>query len=160
MDVLLSVITVIGSTMFVIAIGMKLFNLKFIKHDDGTWTVYNKTIFDESDRALKELKNEIDTLTKRVKLSEKRAELLKSENASLKELCKSREEQVSSLSSAIEEHNINIEPSTPEKEPDNTNHTYAVIRHNGLKERSEEAIRNSAETLNRMLVRNQDSNEQ
>lgn len=160
MDEVLSVLAIIGSTMFVIAIGMKLFNLKFIKQSDGTWTVYNKTIFDESDRALKELKNEIDTLTKRVKLSEKRAELLKSENASLKELCKSREEQVSSLSSAIEEHNINIEPSAPEKEPDNPNYAYAVIRRNGLKEESEEAIRNSAETLNRILVRNQNSNEQ
>lgn len=160
MDEVLSVLAIIGSTMFVIAIGMKLFNLKFIKQSDGTWTVYNKTIFDESDRALKELKNEIDNLTKRVKLSEKRAELLKSENASLKELCKSREEQVSSLSSAIEEHNINIEPSAPEKEPDNPNYAYAVIRDNGLKEESEEAIRNSAETLNRILVRNQNSNEQ
>lgn len=160
MDEVLSVLAIIGSTMFVIAIGMKLFNLKFIKQSDGTWTVYNKTIFDESDRALKELKNEIDNLTKRVKLSEKRAELLKSENASLKELCKSREEQVSSLSSAIEEHNINIEPSAPEKEPDNPNYAYAVIRRNGLKEESEEAIRNSAETLNRILVRNQNSNEQ
>ena len=160
MDELLSVTTIIGSSMFIILIGMRLFNLKFIKQNDGTWTVYNKKVLDDSNRALKELKNEIDTLTKRVRLSEKRAELLKTENASLKELCKSREEQVSSLSSAIEEHNINNEPSAPEKEPDNTNHTYAVIRHNGLKERSEEAIRNSAETLNRMLVRNQDSNEQ
>ena len=160
MDELLSVTTIIGSSMFIILIGMRLFNLKFIKQNDGTWIVYNKKVLDDSNRALKELKNEIDTLTKRVRLSEKRAELLKTENASLKELCKSREEQVSSLSSAIEEHNIYNEPSTPEKEPDNTNHTYAVIRHNGLKERSEEAIRNSAETLNRMLVRNQDSNEQ
>lgn len=160
MDELLSVTTIIGSSMFIILIGMRLFDLKFIKQNDGTWTVYNKKVLDDSNRALKELKNEIDTLTKRVRLSEKRAELLKTENASLKELCKSREEQVSSLSSAIEEHNINNEPSAPEKEPDNTNHTYAVIRHNGLKERSEEAIRNSAETLNRMLVRNQDSNEQ
>lgn len=160
MDELLSVTTIIGSSMFIILIGMRLFNLKFIKQNDGTWTVYNKRVLDDSNRALKELKNEIDTLTKRVRLSEKRAELLKTENASLKELCKSREEQVSSLSSAIEEHNINNEPSAPEKEPDNTNHTYAVIRHNGLKERSEEAIRNSAETLNRMLVQNQDSNEQ
>lgn len=160
MDELLSVTTIIGSTMFVIAIGMKLFNLKFIKQNDGTWTVYNKKVFDGSNRALKELKNEIDTLTKRVRLSEKRAELLKTENASLKELCKSREEQVSSLSSAIEEHNINIEPSAPEKETDNPNYAYAVIRRNGLKEESEEAIRNSAETLNRILVRNQNSNEQ
>lgn len=160
MDELLSVTTIIGSSMFIILIGMRLFDLKFIKQNDGTWTVYNKKVLDDSNRALKELKNEIDTLTKRVRLSEKRAELLKTENASLKELCKSREEQVSSLSSAIEEHNINNEPSAPEKEPDNTNHTYAVIRHNGLKERSEKAIRNSAETLNRMLVRNQDSNEQ
>ena len=159
MDVLLSVITVIGSTMFIIAIGMKLFNLKFIKHDDGTWIVYNKTIFDESDRALKELKSEIDILTKRVRLSEKRAELLKAENASLKELGRSREEQVSSLASAIEEHNINNEPSAPNKEPDKPNYTYAVIRRNGLKEESEEAIRNSAKTLNRILVRNQNSNE-
>lgn len=159
-DVLLSVITVVASTMFIIAIGMKLFNLKFIKYDDGSWIIYNKAVFDESDKALRELKKEIDTLTKRVKLSEKRAELLKSENASLKELCKSREEQVSSLSSAIEEHNINIEPSVPEKEPNNPNYTYAVIRRNGLKEESEEAIRNSAETLNRILVRNQNSNEQ
>lgn len=160
MDELLSVTTIIGSSMFIILIGMRLFNLKFIKQNDGTWTVYNKKVLDDSNRALKDLKKEIDTLTKRVKLSEKRAELLKEENASLKELCKSREEQVSSLSSAIEEHNINNEPSVPEKEPDNTNHTYAVIRHNGLKERSEEAIRNSAEILNRILVRNQNSNEQ
>lgn len=160
MDMLLNVTTIIGSSMFIIMIGMKVFNLKFIRQDNGTWTVYNKKVLDDSNRALKELKKEIDTLTKRVRLSEKRAELLKTENASLKELCKSREEQVSSLSSAIEEHNINNEPSVPEKEPDNTNHTYAVIRHNGLKERSEEAIRNSAETLNRILVRNQNSNEQ
>lgn len=160
MDELLSVTTIIGSSMFIILIGMRLFNLKFIKQNDGTWTVYNKKALDDSNRALKDLKKEIDTLTKRVKLSEKRAELLKTENASLKELCKSREEQVSSLSSAIEKHNINNEPSAPEKEPDNPSHTYAVIRHNGLKERSEEAIRNSAEILNRILVRNQNSNEQ
>lgn len=160
MDEALSVLAIIGSTMFVIAIGMKLFNLKFIKQNDGTWTVYNKIIFDESDRALKELKNEIDTLTKIVKMSEKKAELLKEENASLKELCRARESQVSSLSSAIEEHNTHNEPSASNKEPDNPNYAYAVIRRNGLKEESEEAIRNSAETLNRILVRNQDSNEQ
>lgn len=160
MDILLNFITVIGSTMFFIAIGMKLFNLKFLKHDDGTWTVYNKTVFDEADKALKELKKEIDILTKRVKLSEKRAELLKAENASLKELEKSREEQVSSLASAIEEHNINNPTNTSNKEPDNPNYAYAVIRRNGLKEESEEAIRNSAETLNRILVRNQNSKEQ
>ena len=160
MDELLSVITIIGSSMLIVTIGIKLFNLKIIRHDDGRWTVYNTEIFDESDMALKELKREIDILTKRVKLSEKRAELLKEENASLKELGKSREKQVYSLASAIEEHNINIEPNAPEKEPENPNYTYAVVRDNGLKERSEEAIRNSAETLNRILVRNQDSNEQ
>ena len=136
---------------------MKLFNLKFLKHDDGTWTVYNKTVFYEADKALKELKKEIDILTKRVKLTEKRAELLKAENASLKELGKSREEQVSSLASAIEEHNIHNQPNTSNQEPNNPNYAYAVIRDNGLKEESEEAIRNSAETLNRILVRNQDS---
>lgn len=160
MDNLLNVITIIGSVIFVTIIGVRFFNLKFTKYDNGTWVIYNEKIFDEADEALKELKKEIDTLTKRVKLSEKRAELLKAENASLKELCRAREEQVSSLSSAIEEHNINIEPSAPEKEPNNPNYAYAVIRDSGLKEESEEAIRNSAETLNRILVRNQDSNEQ
>lgn len=160
MDGLLNFITIISSAMLVIVICMKLFNLKFVKQNDGTWTVYNKKVFDESDRALKELKEEIDTLTKIVNMSEKRADLLKEENASLKELCKSREGQVSSLSSAIEEHNINNEPSAPDKEPDNPNYAYAIIRRNGLKEESEEAIRNSAETLNRILVRNQNSNEQ
>ena len=157
MDNLLNVITIIGSVIFVTIIGVRFFNLKFTKYDNGTWVIYNEKIFDEADEALKELKKEIDTLTKRVKLSEKRAELLKAENASLKELCNSREEQVYSLSSAIEEHNINIEPSAPEKEPNNPNYAYAVIRDSGLKEESEEAIRNSAETLNRILVRNQDS---
>ena len=160
MDNLLNVITIIGSIIFVIVIGARFFNLKLTKYDDSTWIIYNKKIFDEADEALKELKNELDTLTKIVKMSEKKAELLKEENASLKELCRSRESQVSSLSSAIEEHNTNNEPSTPEKEPNNPNYAYAVIRDNGLKEESEEAIRNSAETLNRVLVRNQDSNEQ
>ena len=157
---LLNVITIIGSIIFVIVIGAKFFNLKFTKYDNGTWVIYNEKIFDEAGEALKELKNEIDTLTKIVKVSEKKAELLKEENASLKELCRSRENQVSSLSSAIEEHNTNNEPSVPEKEPNNPNYAYAVIRDSGLKEESEEAIRNSAETLNRILVRNQDSNEQ
>ena len=155
MDELLSVITIIGSSMFIIMIAMKVFNLKFAKHNDGTWTVYNKMIFDEAGRALEGLKKEIDTLTKRVNLSEKRAELLKSENASLKELNESREKQISSLASAIEGCGIDNEPNTPDKEPDSPSYTYAVVRHNGLKEESEEAIRNSAETLNRILVQNQ-----
>ena len=159
MDELLHIITIIGSSMFIIMIAMKVFNLKFAKHNDGTWTVYNKMIFDEAGRALEGLKKEIDALTEKVILSEKRAELLKSENASLKELNESREKQVSSLASAIGECNINSEPSVPDEEPDNPNYTYAVVRDNGLKERSEEAIRNSAETLNRMLVQNQDNNE-
>lgn len=160
MDGLLIFVTNISCATLVIVIGMKFFNLKFTKRNDGTWTIYNKKIFDESSKALKELKNELDTLTKIVKVSEKKAELLKEENASLKELCMSREDQVSSLASAIEEHNISNEPSVPDKESDNPNYAYAVIRDNGLKEESEEAIRNSAETLNRILVRNQDSNEQ
>lgn len=160
MNNLLNVITIMGSVIFVIVIGARFFNLKFTKYDDGTWVVYNEKIFDEAGDALKELKSEIDTLTKIVKMSEKKAELLKEENASLKELCRARESQVSSLSSAIEEHNTNNEPSAPDKGPDNPNYAYAVIRRNGLKEESEEAIRNSAETLNRILVRNQDSNEQ
>lgn len=159
MDKLLSVITIIGSSMLVIMVAMKVFNLKLTKHHDDTWTVYNKTVFDEASKALEGLKKEIDILSKRVSLSEKRAELLKEENASLKELNESREEQVSSLASAIGECNINNEPSVPDKEPDKSNYTYAVVRDNGLKEESEEAIRNSAETLNRMLVQNQDSNE-
>ena len=170
MNVLLSVVTIVAFTTFIIAIGMKLFNIKLIKDDDGTWMLYNKTVLDRSERALRELKEEIDILTKKVQLLEKRAELLKSENASLKELNESREKQVYSLSSTIEEHNIhiepsapkhnvNIEPSAPSKEPDNPNYAYAVIRGSGLKEESEEAVRNSAETLNRILVRNQDSNE-
>lgn len=160
MDGLLNFITIISSAMLVIVICMKLFDLKFVKQNDGTWIVYNKKVFDESDRALKELKKEIDTLTKIVKMSEKRADLLKEENASLKELERSREEQISSLVSAIEEHNIHNQPSVPSKEPDNPNYAYAVIRHNGLEEESKEAIRNSAETLNSILVRNQNSNEQ
>lgn len=159
MDELLSVITIIGSSMLIIVVAMRVFNLKLTKRDDGTWAVYNKVIFDEAGRALEGLRKEIDTLTKRVSLSEKRAELLKSENASLKELNESREKQVSSLASAIGECNINSEPNVPDKEPDNPNYTYAVVRDNGLKERSEEAIRNSAEILNRMLVQNQDNNE-
>lgn len=157
---LLNVITIIGSVIFVIVIGAKFFNLKFTKYDNGTWVIYNEKIFDEAGEALKELKNEIDTLTKIVQMSEKKAELLKAENASLKELCRAREEQVSSLSSAIEKHNTHSHPSVPNKEPDNPNYAYAVIRRNGLEEESEEAIRNSAETLNRILVRNQNSNEQ
>lgn len=160
MDGLLIFVTNISCATLVIVIGMKFFNLKFTKRNDGTWTIYNKKLFDESSKALKELKQEIDTLTKIVSMSEKRADLLKEENASLKELGRAREEQVSSLASAIEEHNIGNEPSVPEKEPNNPNYAYAVIRDNGLKEESEEAIRNSAETLNRILVRNQDSNEQ
>lgn len=160
MDELLSAIAIIGSVMFVIVIGMKFFNLKFTKHNDGTWIIYNTKVFDESNKALKELKKKIDTLTKIVSMSEKRADLLKEENASLKELDKSREEQVSSLASAIEEHNTHKEPSAPEKEPDNPNYAYAIIRRNGLKEESEEAIRNSAETLNRILVQNKNSDEQ
>lgn len=160
MDELLSVITIIGSLTLIIVVAMKVFNLKLTKRDDGTWIVYNKTVFDEASRALEGLKKEIDTLTKRVNLSEKRTELLKEENASLKELSKSREEQVSSLASAIGECSIHSEPNVPDKEPDKSNYTYAVVRDNGLKEESEEAIRNSAETLNRILVRNQNSNEQ
>lgn len=160
MNNLLNVITIMGSVIFVIVIGARFFNLKFTKYDDGTWVIYNEKIFDEAGDALKELKSEIDTLTKIVKMSEKKAELLKEENASLKELCRARENQVSSLSSAIEEHNTHNEPSAPEKEPNNPNYAYAVIRDNGLKEESEKAIRNSAETLNRILVRNQNSNEQ
>lgn len=160
MNNLLNVVTIIGSVIFVIIIGARFFNLKFTKYDNGTWVIYNEKIFDEAGEALKELKNEIDTLTKIVKVSEKKAELLKAENASLKELCRARESQISSLSSAIEEHNAHNEPSAPEKEPNNPNYAYAIIRDSGLKEESEEAIRNSAETLNRILVRNQDSNEQ
>lgn len=159
MDKLLHIITIIGSSTLIIVVAMKVFNLKLTKRDDGTWAVYNKIIFDEAGMALEGLKKEIDTLTKRVNLSEKRAELLKSENASLKELNESREKQVSSLASAIGECNINNEPNVPDKEPDKSNYTYAVVRDNGLKERSEEAVRNSAETLNRMLVQNQDNNE-
>ena len=158
MDELLSVITIIGSSTLIIVVAMKVFNLKLTKRDDGTWVVYNKIIFDEAGKALEGLKKEIDILTKRVNLSEKRAGLLKSENASLKELNESREEQVSSLASAIGECNINSEPNVPDKEPDKSNYTYAVVRDNGLKERSEEAVRHSAETLNRILVRNQDNN--
>ena len=159
MDELLSVITIIGFSTLIIVVAMKVFNLKLTKRDDGTWVVYNKIIFDEAGKALEGLKKEIDILTKRVNLSEKRAELLKSENASLKELNESREKQVSSLASAIEGCHIHSEPNVPDKEPDKSNYTYAVVRDNGLKERSEEAVRNSAETLNRILVRNQDSNE-
>ena len=93
-------------------------------------------------------------------MSEKRADLLKEENASLKELERSREKQISSLVSAIKEHNVHNQPSVPNKEPDNPNYAYAVIRHNGLEEESKEAVRNSAETLNSILVRNENSDEQ
>lgn len=156
---LLNIITTIGSMMFIIVVGMKLFDLKFTKYNDGTWRIYNQKIFDESNKALKELKKEIDTLTKIISMSEKRVDLLKEENASLKELGKSREEQVSSLASAIEEHNINNEPSAPDKEPDNPNYKYAIIRRNGLKEESEEAIRRSAEILNQILVKEREGDD-
>ena len=159
MDLLLSIVTIVASTTFIIAIGVRLFNLKFVKDDDGTWMVYNKTVLDRSERALRELKKEIDILTKKVNLSERRAELLKAENASLKELDKSREEQVYSLASAIEKHNIHNESSISNTEPLNPNYTPYVVRRNGLKEESEEAVRNSAKTLNSILVRNQNSDE-
>lgn len=139
--------------MFIIVVGMKLFDLKFTKHNDGTWIIYNQKIFDESNKALKELKKEIDTLTKIVSMSEKRAELLKEENASLKELEKIREEQVSSLASAIEEHSVHSNSNDLGEKLSSFSYSDIIVRKDGLKEKSEEAIHKSAEMLNQILVK-------
>ena len=146
MGILLNIITIVASTMFVILVGMRLFRLGFIKHDDGSWTIYNTEIFDKAERALKELKKEIDTLTEKVVLTEERAGLLKEENATLKELVDAREEQVDSLASAIKEHSTHSGPV----------YSHVVVREDGLKEESEKAIRKSAEMLNQILVKEEE----
>ena len=152
LDILLSLITIVASTMFITLVGMRLFNLRFIKHGDGSWTFYNTEVFNESDRALKELKEEIDIFTRKVTLTERRAELLKEENASLKELLKAREEQMASLTSAIEEHNMHNNSNDSSEKPSSFGYSPVVVRRDGLKEESEEAIRRSAEMLNQILV--------
>ena len=146
MGILLNIITIVASTMFVILIGMRLFRLGFIKHDDGSWTIYNTEIFDEAERALRELRKEIDTLTEKVILTEERAGLLKRENTTLKELVDAREEQVDSLASAIKEHSTH----------NGSVYSHVVVREDGLKEESEEAIRRSAEMLNQILVKEEE----
>ena len=146
MGILLNIITIVASTMFVILVGMRLFRLGFIKHDDGGWTIYNTEIFDKAERALKELKKEIDILTDKVMLTEERAELLKRENATLKELVDAREEQVDSLASAIKEHSTHS----------GSVYSHVVVREDGLKEESEKAVRKSAEMLNQILVKEEE----
>lgn len=156
MGILLSIITIVASTMFVILVGMRLFRLGFIKHNDGSWTIYNTEIFDEAERALKELKKEIDTLTEKVTLTEERAGLLKEENVTLKELVDAREEQVDSLVSAIEEYSTHSGSNDSPEEPDSSVYSHVVVREDGLKEESEKAIRKSAEMLNRILVKEEE----
>ena len=156
MGILLSIITIVASTMFVILVGMRLFRLGFIKHNDGSWTIYNTEIFDEAERALKELKKEIDTLTEKVILTEERAGLLKEENVILKELVDAREEQVDSLASAIEEYSTHSDSNDSTEKPDSSVYSHVVVREDGLKEESEKAIRKSAEMLNRILVKEEE----
>lgn len=156
MGILLSIITIVASTMFVILVGMRLFRLGFIKHNDGSWTIYNTEIFDEAERALKELKKEIGTLTEKVILTEERAGLLKEENVILKELVDAREEQVDSLASAIEEYSTHSDSNDSTEKPDSSVYSHVVVREDGLKEESEKAIRKSAEMLNRILVKEEE----
>ena len=159
MGILLSIITIVASTMFVILIGMRLFRLGFIKHDDGSWTIYNTEIFDEAERALEELKKEIDILTEKVVLTEEKAGLLKKENVTLKELVDAREEQVGSLASAIKEYNTHSGSNDSPEEPDSSVYSHVVVREDGLKEESEEAIRKSAEMLNQILVKEEEESD-
>ena len=156
MGILLSIITIVASTMFVILVGMRLFRLGLIKHDDGSWTIYNTEIFDEAERALKELKKEIDTLTEKVILTEDRAGLLRKENATLKELVDIREEQVNSLASAIKEHSTHSGSNDSTEKPNRSGYSHVVVREDGLKEESEKAIRKSAEMLNQILVKEEE----
>ena len=159
MGMLLSIITIVASTMFVILVGMRLFRLGFIKRNDGSWTIYNTEIFDEAERALKELKKEIDTLAEKVTLTEERAGLLKEENVTLKELVDAREEQVDSLASAIEEYSTHSGSNDSIEKPNRSGYSYAVVREDGLKEESEKAIRKSAEMLNQILVKEEEEDD-
>ena len=156
MDVLLNIITIIASVMFITLVGVRLFSLRFIKHDDGSWVIYNTKVFDEASKALKELKEEMDILTRKVILAEKKAELLKEENASLKELEKIREEQVSSLASATEEQSVHSNSNDSSEKLSSFSYSDVVVRKDGLKEESEEAIRRSAEMLNQILVKEEE----
>lgn len=139
--------------MFITLVGMRLFSLRFAKHDDGSWTVYNTKVFFEASKVLKELKEEMDVLTRKVILAEKKVELLKEENANLKELKKTREEQVDSLASAIEEHSIHSNSNDLGEKLSSFSYSDVIVRKGGLKEESEEAIRRSAEMLNQILVK-------
>ena len=159
MGILLNIITIVASTMFVILIGMRLFRLGFIKYDGGSWTIYNTEIFNEAERALEELKEEIDILTDKVTLTEERAGLLKRENATLKELVDAREEQVGSLASAIKKHSTHSGSNDSPEEPDSSVYSHVVVRRDGLKEESEEAIRKSAEMLNQILVKEEEGDD-
>ena len=156
MGVLLNIITIVASVMFVTLVGMRLFSLRFVKHDDGSWVIYNTEVFDEADKALKELKKEIDTLTEKVVLTEERAGLLKEENATLKELVDAREDQVDSLASAIKEYSTHSGSNDSPEEPDSSVYSHVVVREGGLKEESERAIRKSAEMLNQILVKEEE----
>ena len=156
MGILLNIITIVASTMFIILVGMRLFRLGFIKYDDDSWAIYNTEIFDTAERALKELKEEIDTLTEKVALTEERAGLLKEENATLKELVDAREEQVGSLASVIKEHSTHSGSDDSPEEPDSSVCSHVVVRESGLKEESERAIRKSVEMLNQILVKEEE----
>ena len=94
MHVVLNIIAMFAKVAFLVAIGMKIFNLSIFKCQDGTWVIYNTEVYKMSDIALKDLKSEIDALTRKIDNSEKRVSLLKKENASLKALSESREEQI------------------------------------------------------------------
>lgn len=153
MHVVLNIIAIVATAAFLVIIGMKVFNLSVFKYHDGTWVVYNTEVYNMSDMALKDLKSEIDALTRKIENSEKRVSLLKKENASLKALSESREEQILSLASLLEENGIAVK--TEDKDNVDTP-VHIVVRSDGMKEEKELVIKNSAKTLNSVLIKESD----
>ena len=154
MHVVLNIIAMFAKVAFLVAIGMKIFNLSIFKCQDGTWVIYNTEVYKMSDIALKDLKSEIDALTRKIDNSEKRVSLLKKENASLKALSESREEQILSLASLLEENGVAVK--TEDKDNVDTP-VHIVVRSDGMKEEKELVIKNSAEALNNVLIKESDS---
>lgn len=153
MHVVLNIIAIVAAAAFLVVIGMKIFNLRLFKYQDGTWVIYNTEIYNMSDMALKDLKNEIDVLTRKIDNSEKRVDLLKKENVCLRALSESREEQILSLASLLEENGIVIKT----EDKDNVDApVHIVVRSDGMKEEKELVIKNSAEVLNSVLIEESD----
>lgn len=151
--VVLNIIAIVATAAFLVVIGMKVFNLSVFKYHDGTWVIYNTEVYNMSDMALKDLKSEIDALTRKIDNSEKRVSLLKKENASLKALSESREEQILSLASLLEENGVAVK--TEDKDNVDTP-VHIVVRSDGMKEEKELVIKNSAEALNSVLIKESD----